>query len=157
MRTRMVGLVVVALFAAGGALWWSTRGHEPSPSAAVASDATAAPNLQPPPRPSSPEAQQVTEQQEQDERTQLETIATELKLTTEQSDRVIAIVGEMQKARRELFAGLAARTIAIEEVSAKLRDVREVMYASLAKELGDDHARAIRERMRVAHGGEAKN
>lgn len=158
MRTRMVVLVVVvALLGLGGGLWWGTRGDDaPRPVAAV-SDAASAPKVQTPPRPLSPEAQQVTDQQEQDERAQVEAIATERTLTPDQRERLIAILGEMQSGRRALFADLAARAIAVEEVSSKLRDLREAMHAAFAKEVGDEHAKAIRDRMRVAHGGEPKN
>ena len=157
MRTRMVVLVVSAGLVVAGILWWRSRDDDRTTPVAAGPDAAPAPTREAPPLPLSPEARQVTGNQEQDERAQLEAIAAELKLSTQQSDRLVAILGDMQNGRRVLFADLAARKIPVEEVSAKLRDLREAMHASFAKEVGDEHAKAIRERMRVAHGGEPKN
>ena len=154
---RTVALILVVLAAAalaGGIFWWRSQSHEKRAAdaaakqdSAVPANTTEAPSL-------SPEGERATVKQEQEERAQLELIATELGLERPQTDRLAAILGEMQKGRVELFAKLAARTVAVEEVSAKLRDLREAMHASIATEVGEDRAKEIRERMRVAHGGE---
>lgn len=157
MRMRLVVIaVVVAVLALGVYLWMRSRGDGGAKATTATKEAGSATKVATPAPPLSPEAQQVTDKQEQDERAQLTAIATELKLTMQQSDRLVAILGDMQKGRRDLFAKLAARTIAVEEVSTGLRDLREAMRAAFAKEVGDEHAKTIRERMRVAAGGEPK-
>lgn len=158
MRMRsIVPLVAVLALAVGGILVWQSRGTKDRGTAAAQSDVAAAAKVEAPARPLSPEAQQVTDKQEHDERAQLQAIASELKLTTQQSDQLVAALAEMQQGRRDLFAKLAARAIAVEGVSAKLRDLREAMHAAFARDVGDEQAKSIRERMRTAHGAERLN
>ena len=151
-RTVVLVVLLVVVAVGGGIYWWQTRDSADS-AAAKTTPAAGSAERRTTPVELSPAAQQVTEKQEQDERAQLAAIATELKLTTQQSDRLVSLLGEMQNGRRALFADLSARKVAVEQVSQQLRDLREAMHAAFAKEVGDEHAKTIRERMRVAHGG----
>jgi flagellar basal body-associated protein FliL len=151
-RTVVLVVLLVVVAVGGGIYWWQTRDSADG-AAAKPTTTTGSAEQRTAPVELSPAAQQVTEKQEQDERARLVAIATELELTTQQSDRLVSLLGEMQNGRRALFADLAARKLPVEQVSQQLRDLREAMHAAFAKEVGDEHAKAIRERMRVAHGG----
>ena len=152
-RTVVLVVMLVVVAVGGGIYWWQTRDSADGATAAKTTTTEGSADKRSTPVELSPAAQQVTEKQEQDERAQLAAIATELKLTTQQSDRLVALLGEMQNGRRALFADLSARKVPVEQVSQQLRDLREAMHAGFAKEVGDEHAKTIRERMRVAHAG----
>ena len=152
-RTVVLVIVLVVVALGGGIYWWQTRDSADGATAAKTATTAGSADKRTTEAELSPAAQQVTEKQEQEERAQLAAIATELKLTTQQSDRLVSLLGEMQNGRRALFADLAARKLPVEQVSQHLRDLREAMHAAFAKEVGDEHAKTIRERMRVAHGG----
>jgi hypothetical protein len=153
MRLVVVAIVVVGV-AVGGFLYWRSRGQTTTPPAPKdAAIADAAPVVRAPAQPPLPAAE-VTAKQEDDERAQIQAAAMELSLAKDETTKALAALAIMQAARRELFADLAARKRPIEEVSTKLRELREAMHATFVKDLGKDRADKLQDRIRAAHGFE---
>jgi septal ring factor EnvC (AmiA/AmiB activator) len=159
MRMRlMVIAIVIAAVAIGGFIYWRSRDRGAPPAAAPKDAAIAQPDAAPQvraPLPPALPAEEVTANQEAAERTQLEAHAKELKLAKRETTQILDALAAMQAGRRALFADLAARKRPIEEVSAKLRELRDEMNATFVKVLGKDRAAKLEEMIRASHGFEA--
>ena len=104
-----------------------------------------------------PPAAEVTDQQEQAERALIEEFARDQKLTTAETDKLLASLKAMQDGRRQLFADLKSKKISIEDLSARLREMRSTMNKNFENDLGKARSDQLIERMRIAHGGEEKS
>jgi hypothetical protein len=151
----LIGLVVVA--AIGVAVFFVVRSDEkPTKQTDALRSGSAAITPPPPTKPPAP-ASEVSEQQEAAERKLIEDFARDQTLTIAETGKLLASLKAMQDGRRAGFADFKDRKILIEDLSARLRELRMTMNRNFENDLGKARADSLIERMRIAAGGESRS
>jgi hypothetical protein len=150
----LIGLVVVA--AIGVAVFFAVRsGDKPAKQADAPRNGSAV-IATPPTKPPVP-ASEVSEHQERRERELIEAFARDQSLTTAETDKLLSSLRAMQDGRRALFADLKDRKILIEDLSARLRELRMTMNKNFENDLGKARSDELIDRLRIADGGELRS
>jgi hypothetical protein len=75
-------------------------------------------------------------------------LASELKLTEAEQERINTLVDEIRTDRRQLFDELSERGRTVEEVSEEMSDLRQQLHEDIEVLLGDERAAAVLDALR---------